>query len=139
MAIATRAGGPISPPPPSRREHWQALLEAQRRSGLTLAAFCRRRGLRKGSLSFWKWKLAHERAPGTGRKVEAAGRTPPAAFVPIQIPVPRVGEPEALADARADQGELEIVLADGRHLRVRGRLDAAWLAAVVHAVEARGC
>ena len=44
----------------ARRTYWRAVVAAQQRSGLSLAAFCRRRGLRKGTLGFWRWKFAHE-------------------------------------------------------------------------------
>jgi hypothetical protein len=109
------------------------LLEAQRRSGLGLAAFCRRRGLRKGTLSFWKWKLAREAEAGTGRGATAA-------FVPIQLAAPpRSHEPGAFTAPLADLGEVEITLGDGRLVRVRGRVDPAWLAAVLREVEGRGC
>jgi hypothetical protein len=133
MAIATRGVVPVSSLRQPRREHWRALLEAQRRSGLSVTAFCRRRGLRKGTLSFWKWKLA--------REVEAsAGRGATASFVPIQISVPsRSHEPGAPPATLADLGELEIALTNGRLVRVRGRVDPRWLAAVLREVEARGC
>jgi hypothetical protein len=100
---------------------------------LGLAAFCRRRGLRKGTLSFWKWKLAREVEAGAGRGATAS-------FVPIQISVPsRSREPGAPPATLADLGELEIALTDGRLVRVRGRVDPRWLAAVLREVEARGC
>ena len=73
MAIATRGVVPVSSVRRPRREHWRALLEAQRRSGLSLAAFCRRRGVRNGTLSFWKWKLTHEAAADPAAP---PGRTP---------------------------------------------------------------
>jgi hypothetical protein len=134
MAIATRGIVRVSSPQRPRREHWRALLEAQRRSGLSLAAFCRRQGLRKGTLSFWKWKLAREAEANTGRGATAS-------FVPVQIaavpPRPReLGAPTAML---AELGELEITVADGRLVRVRGRVDPRWLAAVLREVEARGC
>src|SRR6266536_4425937 len=129
MAMATRGVVPVSSPRPARREHWRALLEAQRRSGLSLAAFCRRRGLRKGTLSFWKWRLAREAEAG-------AGRGAPAAFVPIQLAVPpRSHEPGTPTAPLADLGEVEIALGAGRLVRVRGRVDPAWLAAVLREVE----
>ena len=99
MAMATRRGVPVSSPRQSRREHWRALLEAQRRSGLSLAAFCRRRDLRTDTLSFWKWKLTREAKASTGRGA-------PAAFVPIQLAVPpRAPEPWAPATPRAGSAE----------------------------------
>jgi hypothetical protein len=132
MAIATGGVVPVSSWQP-RREHWRALLEAQRRSGLSLAAFCRRRGLRPGTLSFWKWKLAREAEAGAGRGATAS-------FVPVQLGVSRRSrESGPLVAPPADLVELEIALADGRLLRVRGRIDPVWLAAVLREVEARGC
>ena len=44
MAIATRGLVPVSSVRRPRREHWRALFEAQRRSGLSLAAFSRPAG-----------------------------------------------------------------------------------------------
>lgn len=134
MAIATRGVVRVSSPRRPRREHWRALLEAQRRSGLSLAAFCRRQGLRKGTLSFWKWKLAREAEANTGRGVTASS-------VPVQIAAvpPRSPEPGAPPATLAELGELEITVADGRLVRVRGRVDPRWLAAVLREVEARGC
>ncbi len=133
MAIATRGVVPVSSPRQPRREHWRALLEAQRRSGLSLTAFCRRRGLRKGTLSFWKWKLAHEAKAGGSRDATAS-------FVPVQLASPpRAREPGAPAATLADLGELEVALTGGRLVRVRGRVDPRWLAAVLREIEAPGC
>jgi len=88
--MATRRAVPVSPAPPPRREYWRGLIEAHRRSGLSQAAFCRRRGLRKGTLSFWKWKLAREAGAGPGRAAGSpAGPAAPPTFVPIQLGSPR--------------------------------------------------
>jgi hypothetical protein len=68
MAMATRRVVPVSSPPQPRREYWRALVDAHRRSGLSQAAFCRRRGIPTGTLSFWKWcqrsaKQSHSGSP----------------------------------------------------------------------------
>jgi hypothetical protein len=131
MAIAIRGRVSISRRP--RREHWQALLEAQRRSGLSLAAFCRRRGVHKGTLSFWKWKLAREAE-------SAASRGATGSFVPIHLAMPpRARESGTTAATVAEVGELEITLAGGQLVRVRGRVDPAWLGAVFRELEVRRC
>ena len=116
----------------SRRAYWRALLAAHRRSGLSLAAFCHQRDLRKGTLSFWRWKFAQEAG--------VAAPPPPLAFVPIQLASSR-SSPDAAAPvaARDGAGELEIALGPGRCVRVRGQVDAAWLGQVLRAVEALGC
>jgi hypothetical protein len=140
MAIATRGVVPVSSVRRPRREHWRALLEAQRRSGLSLAAFCRRRGVRSGTLSFWKWKLTHEAAADAGRGAPARRRSGPPAFVPIQLAAqPGAASLGTLVAPRAEPGELEIALANGRLVRVRGRVDLPELAGVLRTVEALGC
>jgi hypothetical protein len=134
MATTTR----VVPATGSARRYWQAQVEAQRRSGLSQAAFCRRRGFPKGTFGFWKWKLTHEAGRGPNRR--AAAVTRPSAvpsFVPIQITSgqgPRIGEPVPVPD-----GEVEIAFADGRSVRVRGRVDAAWLVQVLRGIEAPPC
>ena len=140
MAIARRKAGAVSSVRRSRREHWRALLEAQQRSGLSLAAFCRRRGVRKGTLSFWKWKLTHEGTSGARRAAPAGRRSGPARFVPIHLatcPAPPESGPPAAP--RAEWQELEIALANGRLIRLRGGVDFAQLPAVLRTVEALGC
>ena len=125
-----RAAVPTPPQPTSRRAHWQALIEACRRSGLSQAEFCRRRGLRPGTLAFWKHTLT--RATGTARRRRPAAP----AFVPVRV-VPSSGpSPSA---AIAPSGEIDIVLSRDRHVRVRGPVDVAWLGQVVRTLETLGC
>jgi len=49
-----------SDPRGSRRAYWLAQVAAHEGSGLSGAAFCRRRGLHEGTLTFWRWKFAQE-------------------------------------------------------------------------------
>ena len=137
MAMAARRAGPVSSPRRSR-EYWHAQVEAHRRSGLSQVAFCRRRGLRKGTFSFWKWKVTHD--VGARRDRRAALALRPAegpAFVPIQITSPGVAA--ACTALCEGAGEIEITLGRDRLVRVRGPVDPAWLMAVLRGVEALGC
>jgi hypothetical protein len=63
-----------------RREYWQALIEECRRSGVSQAPFCRRRGIPPGTLGYWKCILAREArwagVPGRSRSV-------PLNFLPV--------------------------------------------------------
>jgi hypothetical protein len=133
-----RATTRVVPAMGSARRYWQAQVEAQRRSGLSQAAFCRRRGFPKGTFGFWKWKLTHEAGGGPGRRATVVTRrTVAPAFVPIQItPVqgPRTVEPVPVPDR-----EIEIAFGDGRSMRVRGRVDPAWLVQVLRGLEAPRC
>jgi hypothetical protein len=135
MAMATTRGEPAAG---TARRYWQAQVEAQRRSGLSQAAFCRRQGVPKGTFGFWKWKLRQEAGGGPGRRaVVVPRRTVVPAFVPVQIaPVhaPRTGEPMPVPD-----WEIEITFGDGRSMRVRGHVDAAWLVQVLRGLEGPRC
>src|SRR5512134_188353 len=108
MATAKiRASTGLAPNVPgSRRAHWQALVAAQERSGLTVAAFCQQRGVRKGTLSFWRWKFAREAATGP--------RPTRPRFVPVQL------APGAVGLRSTPVGEVEIALGPRRCVRVRG-------------------
>ena len=119
-----------------RRDYWRGVVEACRRSGMSQAAFCRRRGLSSGTLGYWKCILAREARPG---RSPARLEPKPPAFLPVRIagPPPR---PAAMSGAPpASRGELEIALGHGRLVRVRGRVDAQWLGAVIAVLEARRC
>ena len=135
--MATHRGVGKAAAPQARREYWQGQVEAQGRSGLSQAVFCRRRGLRKGTFSFWKWKFAHE-ARGRPRQAPVSPVSPvrwagAPAFVPIELGPPPVGLRSMPAD------EVEIALGPRRCVRVRGRVEPGWLTAVLRAVEALEC
>jgi hypothetical protein len=129
-----------APSPISRREYWQGVIEECHRSGLRQAEFCRQRGIKRRSLSFWKWKLSH--GPGTDAPVASGRRRPlqPRAFVPVRVVPPQPPGGDATNEgARAWDGEIELVLAPGRLVRVRGRVDAEWLRQVMVMVESTRC
>jgi hypothetical protein len=130
--MATHHGVGKAAAPRARREYWQRQVEAQGRSGLSQAAFCRRRGLRTGTFSFWKWKFAHE-ARGRPRRAAAVRRAEPPTFVPIQL------APEPVGLRPTPVGEVEIALGPRRCVRVRGPVEPGWLTTGLRAVEALGC
>jgi hypothetical protein len=114
----------FSPPRQTRRAQWQTVLEECRRSGLSQAEFCRRRGIPPGTLSCWKHKLGGASARGARPAAVAVPARP--GFVPVHL-------------TAAWGGELEIALADGRQVRARGRVDPEWLGQVVRTLERGGC
>lgn len=78
-----------------RRAFWQAALELQRESGLTIRAFCKQEQLAESVFHFWKRELQRELPSASGK--EAAVRVKPAcrpaegagpAFVPVEIRSP---------------------------------------------------
>jgi len=126
---------PEARPAPSRRAYWQAQIAECGRSGLSQAEFCRRRRLVPGTFAYWKHVLAAEaRTTRSGAAPASAPR-----FVPVRVVT---GGPALTALARragAGNGELEIVCANQRRVRLRGRVDAPWLGEVLRTVERLGC
>lgn len=131
--------GPRASSPTARWAQWRAVVAACERSGLSQAAFCRRRGIRPGTLAFWKYTLKHAAAAGPRR---AATKPPPPtgpAFLPVRV-VPTPGPPVlGPSGPPTEAGLIEIVLAPARVVRVRGRVDLAWLGQLVRALERPPC
>jgi hypothetical protein len=124
-----------------RREYWRAVLDECRRSGLQQVEFCRQRGIPPGTLSCWKHQLARE-ASRVARPSTSVPSRPPArpAFLPVRIASTRPPRIEATNRAPAAwSGEIEIVMAGGRLVRVRGQVDCQWLAQVIGTLEASRC
>ncbi|RMH14563.1 MAG: IS66 family insertion sequence hypothetical protein [Gemmatimonadetes bacterium] len=92
------------------REEWVRRVRELEESGETAAAFARRRRWNAKSLTWWRWKLGQE--------------TPPE-FVELAVT-----EPEPLADER-----LEVVLVNGRVIRVPPQFDRDDLATVLAVAE----
>jgi hypothetical protein len=121
-----------------RREYWRALIEECRRSGLTQAAFCRRRGIPPGTLGYWKCILAQE-----ARRTRVPAPVPAdperLTFLPVEVALPPPAHAMAEGGPPNEPGDVEIVLDHGRRVRVRGRVDAHWLGQVVAALAAPQC
>ena len=105
----------------ARDEHterqWRHWIAEWRASGLSVRAFCGQRGL--ATPSFYHWRRVLER--------RAAEKV---AFVPVQVVAEAV---PALATA------LEVVLTDGRMVRVAPGFDAATLRQLLAVLEGRPC
>lgn len=108
------------------REEWTAEVVRWRRSGLSSAEYAAEHGLNRGRLMWWSWQL------GAAAVDRAASRrcTAPAAFVPL-----RVREENLATEMVAPGGCIEVILGNGRRIRVVGAVDAAGLARVITAVE----
>ena len=100
-----------------KERQWRQWITEWRASGLSVRAFCDRRGL--ATPSFYHWRRLLER-----RAAEKA------AFVPVQVTAEAV---PALATA------LEVVLTDGRMVRVAPGFDAATLRQLLAVLEGRPC
>ena len=100
----------MSDSPSEAEQRWREIVQRQRVSGLTVAAFCRDNHIATSSFFAWKRKLGGA----------------PAAFVEATV----VGTPPASA------GWIEVRLRGGRRLRLGRGFDHGLLAEVVAALEA---
>ncbi len=122
------------------RRKWQRLISEQARSGQSVAAFCRERGLARSHFFWWKRRL---------RATEpVARRTPLRKFVEVKLTgaVPeRAGmgaasRAEVLTrpatdPAPAGEGRVEVRLRNGRGLWVGPGFDAAHVRALAAVLE----
>jgi len=99
---------------------WRALVTEFTRGEETVAAFCRRRGLKTPTFYEWRRRLS---------SIDAAARGP--AFLPVEVTPP--------ATATTPSSGVELVLAGGRRLRIERGFDPAVLVAVVAALDGAAC
>ena len=96
-----------------QRVDWQA------NSGQSVRAWCQRQGLKESAFHWWRRELARR---------DAAKPSP--SFVPVQV----------TEDGPAHgASQIEIVLTDGRCVRVTGSRDRQLLAGVLDVLEGGGC
>jgi hypothetical protein len=109
---------------------WRAQFQRQRQANLSVAEFCRRRGVSVAAFYYWKNRV-HEVPPNASgqipgkqlahRTTSAAGNTP-ANFVPVSILEPAAGT------------TLEIELANACVVRFKGAIDPDLLQVAITAV-----
>jgi hypothetical protein len=83
---------------------WRERVECQRRSGVSVAEYCRREGFSTGSFYAWRRRLrtrrweAEKKTAGRGRRQGSVGRAPRGGFVQVPLAV------EPLLDVRFVDG-----------------------------------
>ena len=103
------------------QRYWQKTIREAARSGMSIREFCRQHRLKESQFYWWQHKLKADRkdrstrGPGVNREA--------ASFALVS------NEPEG-----TDAG-IELVLGDGRRLRIRKGVDEETLRAVLAAVE----
>jgi hypothetical protein len=107
-----------------RRELWKKRVEAWVASGLRGAEFAARIGVKEQTLRHWKWQLGYEARQGKARREPKE----PSTFVEI---VPAVSA--QLVGAAA----FELILGDGRQLKVPASFDEVALRRLLAVLEGR--
>jgi|SRR5271166_3475780 len=109
MAHVVQSGG-------SREPYWRMVLTRWKRSGLSVRTFCRAEGLHQGTFYWWRRELKRRDQPKP-------------AFLPVRILHER---------AEPSRGGIEVVLANGRLVRVGAGFDPQTLVRVVELLEEGG-
>jgi hypothetical protein len=97
------------------RDQWREHIDQWMTSGLTAAQYGERAGVNPRTLTYWKWRL--------GRELRGEGSPPKAAVA-------------ALVEFRAPEDTcMELVLSDGRRVRVPTSFDATALRRLIDVLE----
>jgi len=102
-----------------KEAYWRALVRGRAGSGLTIREWCRKHGVSVAAFCWWRRELVR-------RDAEPSRTT----FLPVRV-VPDI-VPES-------HGGIEILLSDGRRIRLHGHVDRQGLADVLSVLEAAPC
>ena len=108
-----------------KARYWQRTVGEAVRSGMSIREFCRRRRLKESQFYWWQRRLRAGRQE-RGLRQRSVGRNP-TSFALVSD------------EAGAMDAGIELVLGDGRKLRIRRGVDEETLRAVLAALEQPRC
>ena len=108
-----------------KARYWQRTISEAARSGMSSRECCRRRRLRESQFYWWQRKLKAGRDARTVRRPGVNGNQATFALVSEEAGAADVG--------------IELVLGDGRRLRIRQGVDEETLRSVLAALEPARC
>jgi transposase len=127
-----------------KQSHWQEVVRRQAESGQSVRDYCHQAGIKEAAFYWWRRELARRSQQGknlhrpsavarrkaTERPLARKSADMAARFLPLQV----------VADRRCEDAcGLDILLGDGRTLRVRPGFDRQTLADVLAVLEVRPC
>jgi hypothetical protein len=125
-----------------RAAHWQSLIAAWSKSGLSQRAFCARRGILPGTLAWWKHQLSSE-IPVPSRRRPASAR-----FVRVELRPGATGAEVGAGSATSTApvcsppalpALLELVFPDGLRVRIGAGCDPELVGRVLAALRSGRC
>ena len=108
-----------------KERYWQRTIREAARSGMSIREFCRQHRLKESQFYWWQHKLKASRQERRLRGPSVNWN--PASFALVSD------------EAGATDAGIELVLGDGRRLRIRQGVDEATLRAVLAALESPRC
>lgn len=114
-----------------KQKHWEEVMRRWQEGGQSVRAYCQAEGLRESAFYFWRRELARRGYRGDAPNgVRPQPRSAALSFLPVRVVEPRLTE--------AARG-VEIVLPQGRTVRVQAGFDRQTLAEVLAVLEVRPC
>jgi hypothetical protein len=113
--------------PARSRAEWIEEVKRWRESGQKGEEYCRAHDLHAGTLSYWASRLKADLAKASKSPKQARR------FVPVRVSAAR--RPVARSNPQTAVGEFEVVLANGRQIRVAGAFVPETLARLIAVVE----
>ena len=104
---------------PRKEAHWRRQVQKQKASGLSVREFCEQKGLVESAFYYWRREIEQRNREGSG-----VGKS---AFLPIEVEAP------------AHESAIEVALASGYVVRVRGGFDADTLRQLLAVLEEPSC
>jgi hypothetical protein len=111
---------------------WVEEVNAWRSSGQSAAVYAQARGLHPATLAVWASRV---RKQATGEQTRKA-KTDPPMFLPVRV-VSRESRGESMSTGSV-KGEFEVLLTNGRRVRIAGSFEPQSLARLPAAVEGGG-
>ena len=132
---------------PQREAYWEEVVRRWKESSQSVRAYCRARGVQESAFLFWRRKLAQRSLPSGALSQPRlkASQLAPAVPSPEQRPSLHRGTPSFLPVHLTQDGPavaaygVEIVLAQGRTVRVGPGFDRQTLVDVLAVLEVRLC
>lgn len=114
-----------------KERFWRGVIAEAVRSGVSIREFCRKRKLKESQFYWWQRVLKDRREE---RMVRRRGKSRAAGGGSSQASFALVSEERGALDAG-----IELVLGDGRRIRIGKGVDEETLRTVLAAVEREGC
>ena len=113
----------------AKHRYWQNVVRRWQRDGGDVRAYCRKAGVKESAFYWWRRRLTEDKPKIVNRTMASALPARPQ-FVPLQV----------VADPAVGWGSaVEVVLGNGRIVRVRAGMDRRLLAEVLSVAEEQSC
>ena len=112
--------------PRRSKSEWVEEVGLWRRSGQSAVEYASEHGLHPGTLAVWGSRIGHVEAPKTG-----ASRSGKVRFLPVRVA-------EGPCAEAAPRGEVEVLLLNGRCVRIRGEFQNEAVARLLDLAERGG-